>query len=186
MKNLQTYPARFALAGALLLTAAFPLVAQGRRQPVAPLPPTADEIRVLTFMREEEKLARDVYRFLYDQWGISAFDRIAQSEQRHFDSIGALLARYQIADPAAATAPGVYANEAFTKMYAELTAKGSLSLKDALEVGVLIEKTDIDDLEKALPATAKFDIKQVFTNLMLGSFNHLEAFEFNLELLSVQ
>ena len=164
-----------------------PLFAQGPgfgpgRTPVTQ-PPTEEEVGVLTLMREEEKLARDVYRFLNERWNLTVFARIAESEQQHFTAVGNLLARYKIADPVLSDTPGVYTNEAFSKLYTEFTAKGSASVKDALEVGVLIEKFDIADLERSLPMTNKFDIKRVFTNLMLASYNHLEAFEFNLEIL---
>lgn len=177
---------RFAATAALTIlfaTTAFPQGGPGPRIPVTGTA-TADEAKWLTFMREEEKLARDVYRFLFERWNLTAFDRIADSEATHFASVGALLTRYGIADPARADSPGVYTDERFTAMYAELTAKGSASLKDALEVGLIIEKQDIADLEAALKVTVKTDLKRVFVNLMNASFNHQEAFEFNLELLA--
>lgn len=152
------------------------------RTPIAVQPATAEEIRSLTFMREEEKLARDVYRFLYERWSYVEFDRIAAAEQQHFTMIGNLLTRYSIPDPAAADTPGVFADPNLTALYAELTTKGAVSMKDALEVGVLIEKQDIADLEAAVGTTAKYDIKRVYTNLMAASHNHLAAFEAALEL----
>ena len=39
-----------------------------------------DEIKGILYMREEEKLARDVYIVLYDKTGISTFNSIAKSE----------------------------------------------------------------------------------------------------------
>lgn len=151
--------------------------------PTVYAPPSAAEIAALQFMREEEKLARDVYRFLFERWNYSTFERIAASEQQHFEAIGNLLTRHNIPDPAAADLPGVFANPDLATLYAELTAKGAISLKDALEVGVAIETVDIADLETALPG-ARFDIKRVFTNLMNASLNHLEAFESCLALLT--
>jgi hypothetical protein len=154
-----------------------------QNQPVVVVPATAEEIASLTFMREEEKLARDVYRFLFEKWNYAEFDRIAAAEQQHFATIGTLLTRYSIPDPAANDIPGVFADPKLTALYAELTAKGANSLKDALEVGVIIEKADIDDLTNA-NNTTKYDIKRVYTNLMQASFNHLDAFESALELLA--
>jgi hypothetical protein len=58
-----------------------------------------------------------------------------------------------------------------------------LSLRDAIEVGVLIEKHDIGDLETALARTDKSDIKAVYANLLAGSLNHLESFENLLEIM---
>ena len=155
-----------------------------QNQPVVVLPATAEEIASLTYMREEEKFARDVYRFLFEKWNYAEFDRIATAEQQHFANIGTLLTRYNIPDPAATDTPGVFANPKLTELYGQLTAKGANSLKDAIEVGVTIEKADIDDLSAAIETATKYDIKRVYTNLMQASFNHLDAFESALELLA--
>ena len=49
------------------------------------------EVEGLLYMREEEKLARDVYLTLYDQWNINIFKNIAASEQTHTDAVKILL-----------------------------------------------------------------------------------------------
>ena len=46
-----------------------------------------EEATGLIFMREEEKLARDVYLTLYDVWETAVFDNIASSEQTHMDAV---------------------------------------------------------------------------------------------------
>ena len=139
-------------------------------------PVTAEEAKSLQFMREEEKLARDVYKLMLDKWNLVIFQNIMASEEAHFNAIGTLLTRYGVADPALSSA-GVYTDPALNALYNQLVAKGLQSAQDALAVGVLIEKKDISDLETALTSTAKFDIKRVFNNLMNGSYIHLEAFE---------
>jgi hypothetical protein len=149
--------------------------------PIAVQPATEAEVKWIVFMREEEKLARDVYRALYERWKLPVFDRIAQGEAQHFTAIGTLIARYNIADPAATDVPGEYKDPRFTALYAELTAKGALSVKDALEVGVRIETIDIADLEAAVQNTDKYDLKRMFNNLTTASFSHLDAFESYLE-----
>jgi len=195
-KTFRFAPAFGAIALTLILTAA--LAAQGGPggpggNPTAPklnssytvAPATADEVTWLTYMREEEKLARDVYTALNERWNLRIFSNIAASEERHFNSIGTLLVRYNITDPAADDQPGVFKDAKLAALYQELMAKAALSLKDALEVGVLIEKADIADLEAALKVVEKTDIKRVFTNLLNGSYNHLDAFETNLEVICV-
>jgi len=59
----------------------------------------ADERSDLLYMREEEKLARDVYLAKDDQWGLRVFRNIARAEQSHMDVILALLDKYEIPDP---------------------------------------------------------------------------------------
>ena len=133
-----------------------------------------EEISALLFMREEEKLARDIYNALYDVWGQPTFTNIAASEQKHMDEIKLLLDRYNLADPA--LAPGSFSNPDLGALYDQLVAQGSVSLADALKVGAAIEEIDILDLEERLAQTDNADIQQVFTNLMMGSYNHLNSF----------
>lgn len=154
---------------------------------VAPATPlTAEQATQLQFMREEEKLARDVYRALYVKWNLRIFDRISESEQRHFDTIGRQLTLNGIADPALDKAEGEFTNTELQTLYAELIAKGSLSVKDALEAGVLVEETDIEDLEKILETETNVTLKRIYTSLLNGSLNHLDAFEGYVEIYSVQ
>ena len=134
----------------------------------------ADEAAALLFMREEEKLARDVYATLYSTWGIQAFSNIASSEQMHMDEIKVLLDRYTLNDPA--LAPGQFTNPDLQALYTQLVAQGKTSLVDALKVGAAIEEIDIRDLQTRLSQTDNADIQQVYNNLMNGSYNHLKAF----------
>lgn len=142
---------------------------------------TADEIDGLTFMREEEKAARDVYLTLGDLWGVQVFSTIARSEQTHMDAIGTLLDRYDIADPAAGNAIGEFTNPDLQALYDDLVALGSQSLTDALTVGAVIEETDIADLIDELSAVEHADIQRVYENLENGSTNHLRAYVSNLQ-----
>jgi hypothetical protein len=133
----------------------------------------------LAYMREEEKLARDVYITLYEKWGKRIFKNISISEQRHMDAVKTLLVKYGVADPVTDNTVGVF-TEKFQTLYNDLILAGRVSLIDALKAGVFIEMTDIDDLEKAIASTTHRDIKKVYTNLMNGSYNHLAAFCSNL------
>jgi hypothetical protein len=134
----------------------------------------ADETAALLFMREEEKLARDVYNFLYTIWGQPTFQNIAASEQMHMDEIKVLLDRYALTDPA--LAPGQFTDPNLQALYTQLTAQGSLSLADALKVGAAIEEIDILDLQTRMAQTDNADIQQVYANLLSGSTSHLQAF----------
>jgi hypothetical protein len=146
---------------------------------------TTSEKYWLTYMREEEKLARDVYLFLYDKWGSRIFKNISASEQTHMDAIKTLLLRYGLPDPAAGNKRGEFDNSDLQALYFDLTVQGSISIVEAFEVGVLIEETDIDDLNAAMALTKRKDIKTVYSNLLQGSLNHLKAFVSNLALQGV-
>ncbi len=135
---------------------------------------SAEEAASLLFMREEEKLARDVYNALNEIWGQATFSNIAASEQAHMDEIKLLLDRYGLADPA--LEPASFTDPGLAALYDQLVAQGSLSLSEALKVGAAIEEIDILDLQERLAQTDNADIQQVYNNLMRGSYNHLNAF----------
>lgn len=133
------------------------------------------EAAALLFMREEEKLAHDVYTALYEKWGLAIFQNIASSEQAHTDAVKSLLDRYGLQDPASAQV-GVFTNPELQSLYTTLVSQGSQSLAEALKVGAAIEEIDILDLEERLAQTDNADIQQVFNNLLNGSYNHLRSY----------
>jgi hypothetical protein len=135
---------------------------------------SAEEAASLLYMREEEKLARDVYQALFSNWGQPTFQNIAASEQLHMDEIKFLIDRYALTDPA--LAPGQFTDPNLQALYDQLIAQGSLSLSDAFKVGAAIEEIDILDLQTRLAQTDNADIQLVYNNLMNGSYNHLQAF----------
>ena len=152
-----------------------------RPTPPAPTVPTrtasATLAEDLTFMREEERLARDLYRAFAEEYGSNtAFDRIASSEQRHFDAIGRLLRLYGLDDPSAGLAPGTYAQPTLTAMYDELLAIGRKSIDDAYEAGIAVEEADIKDLTDAIARTTAPEAKRVLESLKSGSERHLAAY----------
>ncbi len=136
---------------------------------------SAEEAAGIRYMREEEKLARDVYYRLYEQWDLPIFSNIGSSEQTHTDAVKALIDKYGLEDPASSAA-GTFSNAELQMLYDTLVAEGSTSLQAALEVGAAIEEIDILDLQNYLAETDNEDVRLVYENLMKGSRNHLRAF----------
>lgn len=142
---------------------------------------TDAEITALLLMREEEKLARDTYDYLYMKWASKAFDNISSSEQTHMDAVLALLNSYEIDDPATADIPGYFVNEELQNLYNDLIKIGSNSLVEAFKVGAAIEEIDILDLRREMETNIEqVAIKVVFESLEKGSENHLRSFVKNL------
>jgi hypothetical protein len=141
--------------------------------PVAEL--SEQQISALIFMYQEEKMARDAYITLGEKWGSKVFLNIQQSEQKHMDAIRSLLEKYDIPVPVIEDKIGVFENVELQDLYNQLIQQGSESEEMAFNVGVLIEETDIADLEaKMMDATE--DVQAVFNNLLQGSQSHLRAF----------
>lgn len=140
------------------------------------LPLSLAEQEDLLHMREEEKIARDVYLRLYDRWNIQPFANISGSEQAHMDAILALLEHFGLPDPAAGLAVGQFHNSKLQHLYDTLIAQGERSPEEAIRVGLLIEESDIDDLQKAARRTHQQAIRAVYDELERGSRNHLRAF----------
>lgn len=131
----------------------------------------------LAFSRDEERMARDLYVAIAAKYDNPApFSMIATSEQRHFDSIGVLLVRYGIPDPAAGKSAGTYANAEIQKLYDILLAQSKTSLAEAYKVGVAVENRDIADLKDSMATATQADIDRVYGNLLNGSQMHLQAF----------
>jgi hypothetical protein len=151
-----------------------------------------EEANRLLFVREEEKLARDVYITLGERWGLPIFANIAESEQRHMDAVGQLIDKYGLEDPVTDDTVGVFSTPELQELYDGLVGDGVLDLEflnldleiqggatsslAALRVGAFIEEFDILDLQDALADTTHGDIENVYENLLRGSRNHLRSF----------
>jgi len=133
------------------------------------------EINDLKFLREEEKLARDVYLYSYDKYQLMIFDNISQSEQRHMNSVLNLLNKYGIPD-SASTEKGVFKNPDLQKLYTSLTKQADISSVEALKAGATIEDLDINDIDNFTANSTKPDLLNVYANLNCGSKNHIRAF----------
>ena len=144
---------------------------------------TANEKATMMYIREEEKLARDVYIKMYELWGATIFSNISVSEQRHMDAVLKLLVKYGVPDPVAGKTVGEF-TEAFQQIYNDLVFQGQQSLLDAFIVGRAIEEMDISDLQAAMDETNKVDLDNVYGNLLNGSFNHLDSFNAHIESLT--
>jgi len=176
-----------AMTGALSVSSLLPAGdVMAARRSVSTTTLTTDEKNDLTFMREEEKLARDVYLTLFDVWGTPVFANIATSEQQHMDAILNLLNLYNLPDPAAGKLVGEFVNEELQALYDALIARGKKSALEALMVGGVIEETDIEDLNAAMATSRLNNIDKVYQNLLNGSYNHLRAFASNIESLTGQ
>ena len=163
-----------------------------------------NETTHLVFMREEEKLARDVYYKLGELYPNSdCFGNIDDSEQRHTTAVRDMLALYGVPDPSTNDNPGVYTGAEygwyFTEKYQLLTTMGAASELEALKVGALIEELDMYDInlcpkiivEQDEQIDSPEDCGRLYTdnpnvydmlgNLVSASENHLRAFVKNIE-----
>lgn len=130
----------------------------------------------LLFLREEEKLAYDVYKALEKKWGAKTFTNISGSESRHTSQVAQLLTQYSIPDPVQNNTLGVFVNTDLQKLYTDLVAKGSVSLEEAMKVGAFIEEYDIKDIQEKKINTSNPAILSLYDRLEKGSQNHLRAF----------
>ncbi len=129
----------------------------------------------LVYMREEEKLAHDVYVKMYELWDVKIFDNISKSETVHTNAVKGLLELYGIEDPAL-PGEGEFSNPELQGLYDTLVTMGSNSLVDALTVGATIEEVDILDLDEAIENCDVDTVKTVYGRLRHGSTHHLKAF----------
>ena len=146
---------------------------------MAAAPATAadrETVQMLTFMVQEEKMARDLYLEFADEYGARQFSNIARAEHTHMDAVRVLLDRYGIADPTLGDAIGEFDNTHIQALYDDLHAKGMTSLAKAAAIGITVEKVDIADIDDMLDEKPAADITRTLKNLKAGSYNHLDAF----------
>lgn len=144
---------------------------------LAPL--TESEINSILYMREEEKLANNVYVYFNEKFARPVFSNISKSEIAHGKAIAWLINLYKIETPAE-TVPGVFNIEELQNLYTKLTTE-ALTVVDAYKAGAFIEEHDIIDLQREIAETENPFIKRIYGNLLRASQFHLKAFVANLK-----
>ncbi len=159
---------------------------------------TQEDKDALAYMWNEEKLAKDIYMTLYNLYSDNPYSKVlynisTRSESTHQGMVEYLAQKYDLN----ITNPPTYAEhydenelekygvgEFFVNeiqnLYNTLYEKGSQSMQDALEVGCMVEVTDVDDLNERIAeanASGALDLVTVFENLRQGSYNHYWAFD---------
>ncbi len=130
-------------------------------------------------MREEEKLARDVYLTLGEYFDTHFFRNIAVAEQKHMDRIKSLFNKYGLIDPVIDNSRGIFTNPIFSEFYNSKT-NSDVTIKEALWQAYLLKR-----LILAIDLTDNADIQNVYGNLLRGSRNHLRAFVRRLESMGI-
>lgn len=154
-----------------------------------------ETIHTLEYMGAEETLAYDLYNKFYELYGTKQFTNIAtNSETNHIKSVQALIRKYEITGndlydkEIDELTPGVYGVTEVQNLYDVLLAKGVQTQQDALEVGCMVEVTDVDDLDKYILTAQNSeadDIVSVYEYLRAGSYNHYWAFDKGLKNLGI-
>jgi hypothetical protein len=138
-------------------------------------PLTELEKNDLLFLREEEKLARDIYIYAYTKYQNTVFNSISQSEQKHMDNVLNILNQYSIPDPSS-TQIGVFNNAALQSLYNQLKSQVDISASESLKVGATIEELDINDIDNFIANTSNSQLLNMYEKLNCGSKNHIRSF----------
>ncbi len=140
------------------------------------MPLTESEIDGINLIREEDKLARDVYRELYKTWDMEIFITISGLEQIHMDGVKRLIEKYKIEDVNTDDTAGVFKSPYIKKLFTELVKKSEDSAYEALRVAATLEDMYIKDLNDLMDNTENRDILSLYGDLKIGSINHIRAF----------
>ncbi len=163
---------------------------------------TEEQKYTIAYMWNEEKLAKDIYLAMNDVNPIQQLEKIAtQAETKHQALVEELVQRYDLnitnlvdysggysEAELRAFAPGEFGIQEIKDLYDVLYERGSQSQQDALEVGCMVEVTDINDLNEDIAIaedTNASDLVAVFNVLRDGSYNHYWAFDKGLKNLGV-
>lgn len=144
------------------------------------------ETEGIKYIYEVEKVARDVYKHLYDKFGTPILNSVSQSEQQHMDIMKELIDKYKLDDPAKDNDYGEFDNSELQELYHDLIEQGTVSETAALSIAAMIEEFDIVDINKYIDQTNKKDIISAYEKLTKGSDNHLRLFVSNLKAKGVE
>lgn len=139
------------------------------------------ELARILFIREEEKLAYDVYKTMFDKYGVNIFQNIPNSELSHMEAMLTIIRKYGLVDPMDTNPRGIFKDSTLQALYNQLVSQGNTSVLSAYQVGALIEELDIHDLNKSLALTNNQDVRIVYDFLNKGSRNHLRSFYKNIK-----
>lgn len=148
---------------------------------------SGNEKATILRMREEEKMARDVYQLLNEKWDQQVFSHISQSEIHHMSRMKTWVDKFDLTDPVLLNKDrrGVFTDETLQKLYNELKTSGIESKEDAFRAGAKVEEVDILDLKKALAETTNMELQSTYKYLISASENHLRAFVRNMAAMNV-
>lgn len=148
---------------------------------------TDKEKATILRMREEEKMARDVYQLLNEKWDQQVFSHISESEIYHMSQMKLWVDKSDLTDPVTQNHDkrGIFSDQSLQKLYNELTTSGIQSKEAAFRAGAKVEETDILDLKKALAETGNTGLQSTYKYLIHASENHLRAFVRNLKAMNV-
>lgn len=134
---------------------------------------TADEIEFVYAVREDEKVARDLYTAFFEKYSLKTFSNISRSEANHMRAVEILLEYYEIDFPAAGEY-GVFEDPARQAIYDTLLAKGNTAL-EGFRVMAQLEEENIVSYRNVLSDITNPNIKIVIENLGKASENHFKA-----------
>ncbi len=148
----------------------------------------------LAYMWNEEKLAKDIYLALNEVYPSQQFYNIAtRSETKHQEMVENLIKRYDInitnlgdfsinysKEELEKLPAGTFSLDIIQSLYNTLYEKGIQSKVDALQVGCMVEVTDVNDLNEDIEIAKEvnaIDLVAVFESLRAGSYNHYWVFD---------
>ena len=156
----------------------------------------------LAYMWNEEKLAYDVYTELNKVQPQKQLENIAtRSEINHIQMVEDLIQRYDInitnldtyeikysEEELRALPAGKFGVDSIQSLYNVLYDKGIKSTQDALEVGCMVEVTDVNDLNIHIASSQEInaeDLLDTFDKLRSGSYSHYWSFDKGLKNMGV-
>ncbi|KIM12011.1 MAG: hypothetical protein KU37_03995 [Sulfuricurvum sp. PC08-66] len=162
----------------------------------------------LAYMLNEERLAYDIYNYLYAYHNDSTLKQLTniatKSESTHIQSVQLLVKKYApnydaftnidltaldyVDTTLGEMNASTYDINAIQTLYTTLVTKGKISRRDALEVGCMVEVTDINDLNEDInlsKASNAADVTTVFEFLRDASYTHYWAFDKALKAMGV-
>lgn len=137
-------------------------------------PLTTDEIEFIYAVREDEKLAHNLYIYFVTQYPTARqLANIGNAEINHITTIERVFTYYEIDFPTLGQ-PGVFTDENRQAIYTRLTAQGS-TLHEAYQVMAALEEENIVIYSKVASELTNPNLQLIINNLAQSSENHFKV-----------
>jgi hypothetical protein len=167
----------------LILAAFFGIALCGQANPAPLVGDQTDQFSLdlgdiwrLEWIYDQEKLARDLNRKLFEDWEDQNFSNTAVANQRHMNELEATMNHYGLNPPAYSDQAGTYRDEEHVEMFAELQRRAEEGPLEAIMAVAYLQELNIVQYRAYIELSEEKPLRNTFERLLAGNKNHLRLF----------
>lgn len=137
---------------------------------------TIAEQNDLLYMIEKEKMMRNIYKTMFQEYNVELFQSIYQAKESHLSLLSSKIDKYDVHNPLVYSAENEFENSSLQLVYDDFLAKKLIYEIEALNFVKNMEERHINYVETTVSQVdGNDDIVSVYNVILLGSQAHLDA-----------